>query len=131
MYIHRGPFIQRGRGIGSLLGSLFRGIVPALKALGTSLLSSPVTKAIGNTAKDAAIETGIKMAADAIEGKNMKQSLDENLLKARKRVAESIRKSSEDKQINQKLLKKSKKVSVKSKKRVNRRKKTDIFNDVA
>jgi hypothetical protein len=29
MSFHRGPFTQRGRGVGNVLGSLFKGVIPA------------------------------------------------------------------------------------------------------
>ena len=58
MYInnyHIGKRLQRGRGIGSLFGSVLRSIVPIGKKLLTSNTAKSLAKSIGSSLKDAAI----------------------------------------------------------------------------
>jgi len=90
---HRGTIVQRGRGIGSILTSLFKGVVPAIKAFGKTLFSSPVTKAVAKTARDAAVDAGLNVAADVLEGRNVSSSIDQGLANAIKRVAATLRQS--------------------------------------
>ena len=83
---HKGVRVQRGRGIGSLFGGLFRAILP----VGKKILKSSATRALKQQARKAAIN----IAADALEGKNVKQSAKERLQDARKDIAKSIRQHS-------------------------------------
>ena len=61
----KGYRYQRGAGIGSIFGSLFRGILPMVKSIG---------KAVGKQA----LRTGAHVAADALAGKNIGESLKEH-----------------------------------------------------
>ena len=53
---HRGPYIQRGRGIGGVLSSMFKSVVPALQVFGKNLLASPTTQDILKTAKQSTLQ---------------------------------------------------------------------------
>jgi hypothetical protein len=93
--LHRGPYvqrgdIQRGRGIGSTLSSMFKGVIPAMKLMGHKLLESPITQKILKTAKRSAIDAGLNVAKDTLQGKNLKESLKENVATAKKSVTDSL-----------------------------------------
>jgi outer membrane biosynthesis protein TonB len=75
MDYHRGPYIQRGRGIGSIFRSIGQFVLPAVSTLGKNLLSSPITKSVLKTVKNSAIDAGLNLAADTLAGKNIPQSL--------------------------------------------------------
>jgi hypothetical protein len=88
--LHRGPYIQRGRGIGSSLTAMFKGAIPALKLFGEKIIQSPVTKEIVNTAKRSALDAGLNVASDLLKGKKIKQSVSENVDTAKKAVTNSL-----------------------------------------
>lgn len=60
--VYAGRRFQRGHGLGSILGSLFKSAAPLLKK---------GAKALGKEA----LKTGMHVAADALEGRNVKESL--------------------------------------------------------
>lgn len=76
--IFRGSRNQRGHGIGSVLGGLFRSAVPILK------------KGFQKIAPTA-LKTGLTIAGDVLEGRNLKEA-------ARSRVSEGIKNLIEDEQ---------------------------------
>lgn len=88
--LHRGPYIQRGRGIGSTLRAMFKGVVPVMQVMGQKLMASPITKRILKTAKQSAIEAGVNVATDTLGGKNVGKSLAENVTTASKAVTDSL-----------------------------------------
>ncbi len=90
MYGVPGPYRQRGRGLGSILSSLFRSIIPVASKVGKSILRSPVTKNIARAARDAAIEGAMDVAADTLRGENVGTSLVKSLDTAKGRVADAI-----------------------------------------
>ena len=87
---HRGPYVQRGRGFGSTLGSMFKGIVPAMKLWGQRVYDSPHTKSILETAKNSALEAGLNVAQDTLSGKNVKESVRGNVTAAKRKVSDSL-----------------------------------------
>lgn len=84
---HTGKRIQRGRGIGSIFGSVLRSIIPIGKKILTSNTTKSLAKSIGNSLKDAAIDT----ALDVVEGRNIKESAQERLNETRGKIAKVIR----------------------------------------
>lgn len=60
--VYGGVRVQRGHGLGNILGGLFRASIPLLKT---------GAKAIGKKA----LQTGVKVANDVAMGNNLKQSL--------------------------------------------------------
>lgn len=91
MNFHRGPYLQRGKGLGNILGSLFRAALPVVSSIGRSIFSSPITRNLAHTAKKAAIDTGLNVISDVVEGKNLGESVKDNLGEARSRIAQSLR----------------------------------------
>ena len=101
MYIHRGAFTQRGRGLGSIFSSLIRAVIPVASKVGRAMIKSPITKELLNTVKDTAIQGGVSLAADALRGNNMEDSLQENLNMAKERMAQTIETVGTKKRVNQ------------------------------
>ena len=85
-----GNLLQRGRGIGGLLraaSSLFK---PLFKTVGSTALKvarSDAGKAIGKAVKEQAISSAKNIALDTISGKNIKDSVRNEVKNVRKRVA--------------------------------------------
>lgn len=101
--LHRGPYIQRGRGIGSSLTAMFKGVTPVLKLLGEKVRQSPVTKEILSAGKRAAID----VATDVLQGKKMKSSISENLDTAKKAVSKSLMSALENAKEKKSVVKKT------------------------
>ena len=128
MNYHRGPYIQRGKGLGNFLGSILKRAIPVISSIGKSILGSPVTRNVASAAKQAAIDTSLGLVSDAIEGKNLGQSVQENVGRARTRIAKSLRDSRL--QSNPPIISESRKrkAPVKKKKVKKSFKKRDIFD---
>ena len=86
MSFHRGPYLQRGRGIGNIFSSILKRIIPAAKVLGKNFLSSPITKSVLREAKDSAINAGINIATDVMQGDNVGQTIHKNINKMKKNM---------------------------------------------
>lgn len=69
---------------------MFKGVVPAAKLMGRTVYDSPITKQVLETAKRSALEAGLNVATDALEGKNVKVSLKGNMTAAKKKVSDSL-----------------------------------------
>jgi len=94
MLIHRGDRFQAGRGIGGLFRGLFRGLKPLVSmglSAGKRFLQSDLMKNVGRTALEMGKDALKNVAADALEGKNVKESLDKELDTAKSRIAQTIR----------------------------------------
>ena len=76
-YFH-GDYVMRGHGLGSLFSSLFRRAIPLLKLGG---------KYMGKKA----METGMHVLDDVIEGHSLKKSLKSNLKRAGQGVLKDVR----------------------------------------
>jgi hypothetical protein len=87
---HRGNYIQRGRGLGSFLGSLLTGA----KEVGRKIISSPIAQDVLKAAKKSAIEAGINVATDTLRGKKkFSSSVRDNLSVAKSAIADAIESS--------------------------------------
>ena len=129
MSYHRGPIIQRGKGLGSLLSSLFRKVVPAITSIGKSIIKSPVAKNVLSAAKDAAIDAGLNLASDVVSGKNLKSSLNENIGRARITIGDSLRPRQGKKRSTVKRARSTVSKQRGKKKNIKKRKTQDIFDD--
>ena len=106
--LHRGRYIQRGRGVGSILVSLFRGLAPMLKAGAKTAVKSAlrgsartITKkgakklakrALSSVGKSAA-KAGMNAAVTALEGGDVKAGAKRDLLSARRDLGATIKRS--------------------------------------
>jgi len=94
MNVHTGLRFQRGRGIGSLFSGLMRGLKPLAQmglAAGKRFFSSDLAKNIGSSALQMGKEALTNLAVDALEGKNIKESADEQLQQAKSKIAQSLK----------------------------------------
>ena len=99
---HTGRRLQRGRGIGSLFGTVFRSLLPLGKKILTSNTAKSIAKSVGNSLKDAAVDT----ALDALEGKNIKKAAQERLNQSKVKISQALRKQTDNKKIrNRKSIK--------------------------
>jgi hypothetical protein len=129
MIIHHGPFIQRGRGLGSLLGSLFKAVIPVASRVGRSIIRSPITKSVLRTAKDAAIEGGLSLAVDALRGNKVAESAQQNVEQAKNKIADAIEKGTINRKRKSKVTRKPVKKKVYVRKPGGKRQKRDIFSN--
>ena len=94
MNYHLGPRYQRGRGLGSIFSALFRGLAPVARLgirAGKSLIANPLVRQLGQNAFDAAKASARNVAMDVIEGKNLKDSVQQELEKARNKISTTLR----------------------------------------
>ena len=91
------PPIQRGEGLGSFIGNLFRRVVPSLARKGATLakkvINSKVAKDIGKKALDHALNTGVDVLSDIVDGKsvNLKEEANKRLQTARTDFSKTLR----------------------------------------
>ena len=84
---------MRGSGIGSIFSNIFRGLIPLAKGLfkvGRKVAASDGGQRILKAAKQSAINAGIDIAHDALQGENIKQSALKNMKQAKQNVFNSI-----------------------------------------
>jgi hypothetical protein len=90
-----GERIQRGRGIGGILRfakSLFTPILSKLGGKAVKVAQSQAGKIALNALKEQAIDSGLKLSEDLVRGNDMKESLRNEVGKARIRTAKTIEK---------------------------------------
>ena len=93
MLLHTGDRFQTGRGIGSLFSGLFRTLKPLVSmglSAGKKILTSDLARKVGSTALDIGKDTLKNVAADIIEGKEAKDSLNKGLETAKATIASQI-----------------------------------------
>jgi hypothetical protein len=100
--LHRGPFIQRGRGIGSTLSAVFKDVVPAVKVMGQKVVDSPITQKVVKTAKRSALEAGLNVATDVLEGRDFEESLSQNVSTAKRAVKDSLKQALNEAKVSRK-----------------------------
>ena len=88
-----GERLQRGRGIGGLL-RLFKSVFsPLVKSAGKTIVkaaTSDTGKAVLRNIKDQAIESGVRLATDALKGENMDESMQNEIQQVKRKAAEVI-----------------------------------------
>ena len=89
-----GPYIQSGKGFGSLFVKAFAKVIPVVKSFASKLLGLPITKQLATTAKNAALTQGGNFVADVLEGKNVKDSGNKAFTGVKKAFAKDIRNAS-------------------------------------
>ena len=88
-----GERLQRGRGIGGLL-RLFKSVFsPLVKSAGKTIVkaaTSDTGKAVLRNIKDQAIDSAVKLTADAMRGEDMGESLQNEIQQVKRKAAEVI-----------------------------------------
>jgi hypothetical protein len=69
---------------------MFKGVIPALQVMGQKVMASPTTQGILKTAKRSLVEAGRNVATDVLQGKNVGESLSENVTTAKRAVTDSL-----------------------------------------
>ena len=88
-----GERLQRGRGIGGLLRLVKSVFSPLIKSAGKTIVKAATSntgKQLLNTVKDQAIETGVKLATDALRGEDMKESVQNEIQNVKRKAADVI-----------------------------------------
>lgn len=94
MNYHVGARYQRGRGIGSIFSGLMRGFAPIARMglnFGKRVVNSDLAKNIAGQALDSGKKIALNMAADLLEGRNIKDSAQMQLDEAKKNIATTLR----------------------------------------
>lgn len=94
MNFHSGLRHQRGRGFGSLFSGLIKGFAPLAKlgfSAGKKFLTSDFAKNIASTAAESGKKALKNLAVDLLEGKDITNTAREELLDARKQIAEKLK----------------------------------------
>ena len=97
---HRGLRYQRGNGIFGFMRGLTRSLTPILKTSGKILnkvVKSDIAKNVGKELRQLAKESVSDVAIDALEGKDLKDSIKGQLKKSKKRIARTIKKNQQSK----------------------------------
>lgn len=94
MRFHEGVRFQRGRGLGAIFGGLFRALRPlasmGLKA-GKKFIQSETGRSLTSAVKDLGSNALKNIAADALEGKNIKESAQEQIGDIKSKIAQTLR----------------------------------------
>ena len=88
-----GERLQRGRGIGGLLRLVKSLFTPLVKSAGKSIVKAATSntgKAVLNSIKDQAIDSGIRLASDALRGGDMDESLHNELQSVKRKAADGL-----------------------------------------
>ena len=80
--IYKGVYLQRGGGLGSIISSIFRVLVPFLKTGAVAAIKSAPAKNLFRAAKRTAVKTAGSMASDLLAGTSTNKSAKLNLKKA-------------------------------------------------
>jgi len=91
---HSGLHFQQGRGFGSFFGSILRGLKPIAKMglnAGKKFFTSDFAKKLGKTALDVGKSAATNIAVDLLEGKNLKDSAQEQLEDAKNKIATTLK----------------------------------------
>jgi hypothetical protein len=88
-----GERLQRGRGIGGLLRLLKSVFSPLVKSAGKTIVkaaASDTGKAVLRNIKDQAIDSAVKLTADAVRGEDMNVSLQNEMQHVKRKAADVI-----------------------------------------
>ena len=88
-----GERLQHGSGIGGLLQLVKSVFSPLVKSADKSIVkavTSNTGKAVMNTIKDQAIDSGMKLATSALRGEDMDESLQEEMQKVKRKAADGF-----------------------------------------
>ena len=88
-----GERLQRGRGIGGLLRLVKSVFSPLIKSAGKTVVkavTSNTGKAVMNSLKDQAIDSGMKLATDVLRGEDMEESLQDEIQHVKRKAADGL-----------------------------------------
>ena len=94
MLYHSGLRFQRGRGIGSIFASLWRGLAPLAKmglSAGKKFLGSSLGQKLANTAMETGKQGLVNLAADTLAGENVIESGKRQFANVKDKLATTLR----------------------------------------
>lgn len=91
--IYKGLYLQRGSGVGAVLSSLFRLLVPWVKKGASALIKSKQVRGLAKSAGKAALQSASKFASDLAKGKPTKRAASLNLREAQRGIQDAISKA--------------------------------------
>lgn len=94
MNYHVGTRFQRGKGLGAIFSGLMRGFAPIARKgleIGKKVLNSSIVKKVANTALESGKKAALNLAADLLEGKDLKTSAENELNEAKNKIAGTLR----------------------------------------
>ena len=89
---------QAGAGIGSVFSKLFSNVVPIVKSIfnvGKQAAATPLGQAVIRDAKKTAMQAGLNVVNDAMEGKNILQSTRDQVKGATRTMTEQLKRRAE------------------------------------
>jgi len=96
MNIHESDYhVMRGSGIGSIFSNIFRGLVPLAKNLfsvGKRAVMSKTGQQVMKAAKRTAMDAGLDIVNDVLDGENLKASAKKNLRRSGKTMLQNVKK---------------------------------------
>ena len=93
LVLHHGRLVQRGQGIGTVLGTVGRYLVPWILKTGKKLLKSKAARKAGKHLLNA----GAAATSDILAGQNVARALKKNARKAKKKIVSSVAQATETK----------------------------------
>ncbi len=87
----RGFYLQRGRGVGGVLSSLYSKLLPIAKDVGEKLLSSPEAISTIETVTGSAIDAGLNIILDKAASRNKGRIMKTNLTIAKNEMKEAVK----------------------------------------
>jgi len=93
MLLHRGPFHQKGTGLGGFFKSLFASARPLLRKafqIGKKAVKHPVVQDTIQDAKDTALQVGVSTVSDLLKGEDVQQSIFKNSGEAKRHLSERL-----------------------------------------
>jgi len=109
MRFHQGTELQRGRGLGAILGGLFRSFLPIARVglnAGKRVLQSDYVKNLASKTLDIGKDLAKNVAANIISGSSVSNK--EELDTAKKKLSEAVRGSGRKRKFKSKKCKKNK-----------------------
>lgn len=123
------PLMMHGEGLGSMFGSIFRRIMPAMTGIAKKVASSKALKEVGKQVLDSGVNALANTAANAIAGdKTAGEAAADELQNARKEIGDAIRSANAKRNDVTPTKRKKKKIGNKS---FNKRKRVrkSVFDD--
>lgn len=84
--------MQRGSGIGTIVSSIFRALVPWIRKGATALVKSAPAKRLAKRATKTALKAAGNFAGDVVSGKNVKNSAKVNIAQVQKGLEKALTK---------------------------------------
>ena len=97
MLIHQGRIVQHGRGLGGMIASLTRSLIPVLKVgakvgakVGKKMLTSKTAKRMIKNVKNHAKDALIDLGSDVLSGENVEEAAQQRLKQTKRRIGEDL-----------------------------------------